>query len=167
MCALSFPLFKILFTGEYYLGYTVAPYLFMAPLLQMLFQVACNQFIVIKKTWPNVFILSLGAVFNILFNYLLIPSIGIEGAAIATLCGYTIANVLCALVLRRMGLMTISKRFLVCTSVFVVYFITWRIFFREQFIIGLILAIAIIIVFIQLYKNELRTIYAYLKGAKK
>lgn len=70
---------------KYLSGYIVAPYLFLAPLLQMLFQVACNQFIVVKKTWPNMFILSVGAIVNIIANYFQIPRIGIEGAAIATL----------------------------------------------------------------------------------
>ena len=69
VCALAYLLFKILFTEQYLSGYIVAPYLFLAPLLQMLFQVACSQFIVVKKTWPNLFILSVGAVANIAINY--------------------------------------------------------------------------------------------------
>ena len=88
ICAWSYLIFNILFTDKYLTGYVVAPYLFLAPLLQMLFQVACNQFLVIKKTWPNMLILSSGVVINILINYFLIPVLGIEGAAIATLLGY-------------------------------------------------------------------------------
>ena len=90
ICAWSYLIFNILFTDKYLTGYVVAPYLFLAPLLQMLFQVACNQFLVIKKTWPNMLILSSGVVINIVINYFLIPVLGIEGAAIATLLGYVV-----------------------------------------------------------------------------
>ena len=77
ICALAYPVFKVLFTEQYLSGYIVAPYLFLAPLLQMLFQVAANQFLVVKKTWPNLYILSVGAVANIAINYFLIPILGI------------------------------------------------------------------------------------------
>ncbi len=49
MFSLSRFIFKLLFRGVYVEGYIVSPYLFLAPLLQMLFQVAANQFLVIKK----------------------------------------------------------------------------------------------------------------------
>ena len=49
MCTLSYLIYKIFFTEEYFLGYKVAPYLFLAPLLQVLFQIAGNQFIIMKK----------------------------------------------------------------------------------------------------------------------
>ena len=42
ICAWSYIIFKILFTEEYLSGYIIVPYLFLAPLLQMLFQVAAN-----------------------------------------------------------------------------------------------------------------------------
>ena len=94
ICALSYPIFQILFTEQYLSGYIVAPYLFLAPLLQMLFQVAANQFLVVKITWPNLFILSVGAIANIEINYFLIPVLGIEGASLATLMGYAISDVI-------------------------------------------------------------------------
>ena len=72
VCALSYSLFKILFTPQYLEGYIVAPYLFLSPLLQMLFQVACNQLLIVKKTWPNLIILSIGAIVNVILNYYLI-----------------------------------------------------------------------------------------------
>ena len=78
ICAWSYLIFNILFTDKYLTGYVVAPYLFLAPLLQMLFQVACNQFLVIKKTWPNMLILSSGVVINIVINYFLIPVLGLS-----------------------------------------------------------------------------------------
>ena len=79
MCALSYGIFKVLFTELYLPGYIIAPYLFLAPLLQMLYQVIANQFLVIKKTWPSMLILSCGAILNIFLNLFLIRIIGIEG----------------------------------------------------------------------------------------
>lgn len=50
VCALCKTFFEIAFEGEYVLGYKVMPMLFLGPLLLMLYQVAGNQFLVIKKT---------------------------------------------------------------------------------------------------------------------
>ena len=49
----------------------------------MLFQVIGNQFLVVKKTWPSMLILTFGALVNIVLNFWLIPTLGIEGASIA------------------------------------------------------------------------------------
>lgn len=106
------PIYQLLFTKEYVISFIVAPYLFLAPLLQMLFQVVANQFLIIKKTWPNMFILMIGAIFNIIFCYYLIPIYGIEGAAIGTLGGYVISDIVCVIVLYKMKLIKLSISFL-------------------------------------------------------
>ena len=107
-------------------GYIVSPYLFLAPLLLMLYQVAGNQFLVIKKTWPGIIILSAGAVANILLNLLLIPILGIEGAGIATLLGYAVSVVLVSIVLQRMQLMAIPLRFIGACAITAGEIILWR-----------------------------------------
>lgn len=155
ICVFSYPLFKLLFTEEYIKGYIIAPYLFLAPLLQMLFQVACNQFLVIKKTWPNMLILLFGALANVGINYILIPVIGIEGAAIATLIGYAISDIICVIVLKRMKLMVISKRFLKGSLIIVAYIIVWRFLFNTNFILGFLIASIITSIFIIFYKDDL------------
>lgn len=155
ICVFSYPLFKLLFTEEYIKGYIIAPYLFLAPLLQMLFQVACNQFLVIKKTWPNMLILFLGALANVGINYILIPIIGIEGAAIATLIGYAISDSICVIVLKKMKLMIISKRFLKVSLIIVAYIIVWRFLFNTNFILGFLIATSITSIFIIFYKEDL------------
>lgn len=154
ICAWSYLMFKVLFKVDYLNGYIIAPYLFMAPLLQMLFQVSANQFIVIKKTWLNMFVLSAGAILNIIINYFLIPILGIEGAAIATLIGYAVSDVVCVIVLCRMNLMVISKKFIVATLLMIIYMIGWRIEFSNRFVIGIIAAFLFSFVIIGIYKNE-------------
>ncbi|MCI9560845.1 MAG: hypothetical protein HFG52_16980 [Lachnospiraceae bacterium] len=131
MCILAYPLFHLLFEGDTVSGYIVSPYLFLAPLLQMLFQVASNQFLVIKKTWPILLILGQGAVLNVLLNGILIPRIGIEGAAIATLLGYAWSDLICIVVLKKMGLMAISRRFTWTAILLFVYMIGWRLLLKR------------------------------------
>lgn len=163
ICAWSYLIFKLLFTEEYLSGYIVAPYLFLAPLLQMLFQVAANQFLVIKKTWPNMLILSAGAVLNIVINYYLIPIIGIEGAAIATLVGYIISVFICVIVLCKMQLMVISKRFIVSTGLMSAFVVVWRLFFCKQAGVGTMAAMVIMLLLLFLYREDLMKLQKFIK----
>lgn len=154
ICAWSYGIYRVLFVEEYLSGYIVAPYLFLAPLLQMLFQVACNQFLVIKKTWPNMLILSAGVVINVIINLVLIPVLGIEGAAIATLMGYVVSDIVCIIVLHRMKLMVISGRFLAASGVAAVFLILWRLVFPANFPAGTIGAVAATLSLIGLYRKD-------------
>jgi len=164
MSAWSYLIFNTFFIGDYIQGYVVAPYLFLSPLLQMLFQVACNQFLIIKKTWPNMLILSGGAIINVIINLVLIPILGIEGAAIATMIGYTASDVVGVIVLCKIDLMVVSKRFLFVTGVTVAYIIIWRVFFRENTVISTILAVVVTAFFMFLYKKDINSL---LKGVKR
>lgn len=163
ICSFSYLLFRIIFPIKYTAGYIVSPYLFLAPLLQMLFQVACNQFLVIKKTWPNMFILLSGAVINVFLNLLLIPIMGIEGAAIATLIGYLCSDVICCIVLIKMKLMNISKRFLISVLLVFLYFIVWRILLDKNTIVSFLLAFLVTLINIYLYKNEIAFVLKKIK----
>lgn len=142
------------------------PFLFLAPLLQMLFQVECNQFLVIRKTWPNILILSAGAISNVLINYFLIPVLGIEGAALATLLGYIISNIVCSVVLCKMKLLEISHRFLLTIGITVVYMVLWRFFFRTNVVVSTLLAIVLTGSFVKLFRSELQMMFAGLRRMK-
>lgn len=166
ICAWCYLIFNILFTDKYLTGYVVAPYLFLAPLLQMLFQVACNQFLVIKKTWPNMLILSSGVVINILINYFLIPVLGIEGAAIATLLGYVVSDAICVVVLCKMKLMVINFKFVLATITMMIYIIVWRLMFSNKILIGTISAIIVSIIMFFLYREDLKRLFAMIKKKK-
>lgn len=164
ICAWSYGLFKVLFSEEYLSGYIVAPYLFLAPLLQMLFQVACNQFLVIKKTWPNMLILSAGAAVNVIINLALIPVLGIEGASIATLFGYIVSDILCVIVLCKMKLMVVRKKFLFSCLVMVTYLLIWRTLFSSKLLPATILALILTTVYLVLYKSELALLFTAVKS---
>ena len=159
VCAFSYFIFRILFTEEYLPGYIVAPYLFLAPLLLMLFQVIANQFLVIKKTWPNMIILIIGAVSNVGFNYILIPIMGIEGAALGTLIGYLMSLVIASFVLIKMKLLKISARFYTATFIMAAVMLIWRLFLPDRLLPMLALAIAGSSVLVVLYISELKYLF--------
>ena len=147
--------FEIFFTGDYVNGYIVMPYLFLGPLLLMLYQVLGNQFLVIKKTWPGMLILSFGAVLNLLLNLCLIPVLGIEGAAIATLIGYAASVIICGIVLRKMGLVDIEQRFIYLSLLMLFFMFLWRVYFINYLLISTMMAIIFAICCALFYKREI------------
>lgn len=165
ICAISYWFYRLLFVGDYVGGYVVSAYLFLAPLLLMLYQVVSNQFLVIKKTWPGTIILSIGALVNVVFNALLIPDMGIEGAGIATLLGYACSVVLVSIVLIRMKLLVISWRFYAASAVMLGYLVIWRLFFREATAVGICAAVLGTAAILGIYYGEFRSMWLRRKVA--
>ncbi|WP_286906528.1 oligosaccharide flippase family protein [Clostridium sp. UBA1652] len=151
-------IFNILFEGDYVMGAQAFPYLFLSPLLLMLFQTAANQFLVIKKTWPNFIILSFGAFLNIIINLVLIPTLGVEGAAIATLIGYISSVLVCVIVLHKMKLIEISNKFKLSTLSILIFFIVWRIYVKDNIILSLLTGLVSIIIISLNYKDDINLI---------
>lgn len=166
-CACSYEIFRLLFTKEYLSGYVIAPYLFLAPLLLMLYQVAGNQFLVIKRTWPGMLILSVGAIVNVVLNQFLIPQIGIEGAAIDTLLGYVVTDVLAVFVLTKIKLFVISKRFRFVTFMMALYFVVWRLFVSANLVAGLCMAVGFMLLCLWLYRGEIGMVVEKAKEMRK
>lgn len=158
LIALVRPLFAILFPGDYAGGAVSTPYLFLSPLLLMLYQVAVNQLLVVKKTWPSMLMLAGGAVLNIALNLALIPVFGIEGASVATLAGYALTNVVALVVLTRMGLLSMDRRFYGVTALFVGYFLVWRFLLYGMTTPLLALWVAFSAGLAYLYRCELRAV---------
>ena len=166
ICAWCYPIIKTVFEEEYLGGYLAAPCLFLAPLLQMLFQVAANQFLVIKKTWPNFIISALGVGIHLLLNTVLIPVLGIEGAAVSMLAGYVIANLVCVIVLTRMKLFVMTERFPISVFLFACYMLLWRMFFSNQTLIVTCGAFILLCIYIIIYRKEIEVIF-HLIGNKQ
>jgi O-antigen/teichoic acid export membrane protein len=149
------PVFQILFSVNYSKGFIVVPYLFLSPLLLMLFQTAGNQLLIIKKTLIITITLLFGALFNIILNYVLIPRLGIEGAAIATLAGYSLSVIIMSFIVVRKKLLIISSRFVFLVIVTVIFMIASRLYLNEFMITWILVAVSVVILFIILYKNEI------------
>ena len=109
-------------------------------------------------------ILSSGALVNVALNFILIPILGIEGAAVATLIGYVVSDIICVLVLCKMKLMVISKRFVFTVLLTTAYFVIWRLFIPTNAILGLVLAVSFTAAVAIIYKKDL---IGLVKGIRK
>lgn len=92
---LARPILEILTTDEFVPGSVVIPFIAFSGLLAGIFQILINILHLVKKTRFNLYIHIFAASLNIVFNLLLIPSIGIAGAAIATLISYLSMVIIC------------------------------------------------------------------------
>ncbi|MEN6590767.1 MAG: oligosaccharide flippase family protein [Fervidobacterium sp.] len=147
-------IFSLLFEGDYIKGSTVFPYLFLSPLLLMLFQTAGNQFIVIKKSYLSTISLAVGAGSNVLLNFLLIPKFGIVGASIATLAGYTMSVVMVAIITQKMGLFKLKLRFVLSSFLVALDFVIMQLQLGNLYLVN----ISMIIFILFIYKDDLRAI---------
>ncbi|MGL5903669.1 MAG: oligosaccharide flippase family protein, partial [Cetobacterium sp.] len=106
------PVFNLFFEGEYRRGSEVFSYLFLSPLILMMFQVVANQMLVVKKGYLITCSLIVGAIFNIGLNFYLIEIFGLKGAAFSTLMGYFISKFIIIIFCINFKLLIINKRFL-------------------------------------------------------
>jgi len=142
-------IFSLLFKGDYVKGSTVFPYLFLSPLLLMLFQTAANQFLVIKKSYLSTISLAVGAGSNVVLNFLLIPRLGIVGASVATLIGYTMSVIIVAIINQKMGLLKVKFRFVLSSLLVALDFVVIGLSWLNLYLINLLLVIAILLAYKQ------------------
>lgn len=77
--------FSILVKGDFYLGYRTAPILYLASIFSAFASFYGTGYLSAKDTKASLYTTMLGAGVNIILNFILIPMVGIYGAAIATL----------------------------------------------------------------------------------
>lgn len=152
-------IFNLLFEGDYTKGSIVFPYLFLSPLLLMLFQTVGSQFLVIKKSYLSTLSLSMGAGLNVLLNYFLIPRTGIVGASMATLIGYVTSVIIVVLITQKMKLFKIKFRFIIVSIFVVVDLIIFQNNIFNIYIVNLILIFFTIIMYI----NEVKILFLKVK----
>jgi O-antigen/teichoic acid export membrane protein len=85
---------KILTTSEYAEAFKVVPFIAFSYFLWGLVEFYGFGLHVANKAIISSFIVTISAVLNIVFNFILIPSFGINGAAFATIMSYIVANIL-------------------------------------------------------------------------
>lgn len=151
---LAGPIFSAFYPSAYAGGASSVPLLFLAPLLLMLYQVAVNQLLVVKRTWPSLVILAAAGAVNVVACMLLVGPLGIEGAAVATLAGYLAANVLLLAVLFRCGLIAVHMRFFLVAIAFAGFYGFCRIALQGS-LFGMALAwVALVLLVLLLYRDE-------------
>lgn len=146
-------IFNILAKGNYNNGYTLLPYLFIAPLLLMAFQTMSNQFLIIKKSIYVPFILSSAVISNLILNYILIRKVGIEGAAIATMLSYIIAVIICYVVCIKKRIIEKENNILISLVLLLIYLIFWRIIGCDNLILSLVLGILFMLAIVLINKK--------------
>ena len=147
-------IFSLFFKGDYVKGSTVFPYLFLSPLLLMLFQTAGNQFLVIKKSYLSTMSLAVGAGSNVVLNFLLIPRLGIVGASIATLIGYSMSVIIVAIINQKMGLLKVKFRFVLSALLVILDFVVLQLQLGNMYLVNFFMIIFIVF----MYKNDLKDI---------
>lgn len=104
------PVFNQFFIGEYAKGEEIFSYLFLSPLILMLFQVVGSQLLIVKKSGLLTVILGIGGLVNIGLNYIMIKTFGIKGAAFSTVFSYFLSLTLILTVCKKLSLVLISKK---------------------------------------------------------
>lgn len=95
----AYPLISIVFGNNYSDAVSVFRIMIVAYLIQSIFRIpSANLLTTQKKLWINVFMSALGALINIVFNCILIPRYGSEGAAYSYLLSFVIPGTVLTLV---------------------------------------------------------------------
>ena len=148
------PVFNLFLKGDYVRGKEVFSFLFLSPLILMLYQTVGNQVIVIKKSYLTTLALLFGAVLNIILNLLFIESYGIRGAAFSTLNSYIVSVIIMCLICYKYKLFIDSKKFLLI-SFFILSGIYFDFFFNEYVYYKLIYGSTLLII-IKIYLKDLK-----------
>jgi len=98
---LAKPLLQILTTPEFVTGSAVVPWVAFGVVLNCFYQTCVYIIHLVGKTHITVRLLGTSAVLNVVLNLILIPRMGIVGAAIATLAAYGVLCILTLAVTRR------------------------------------------------------------------
>ena len=152
------PVFNFFFTGDYIRGQEVFSYLFLSPLILMLFQTIGSQVIIIKKSYLSTLILSVGAVINIILNYYLIKYFGIRGAAFSTLMSYIVSVSLMGYICLKKQLLIVNKRFYII-SLLLFLNISINFFFQNLIYVYGVIYTIILVLIIKFYHKDLTKLY--------
>jgi O-antigen/teichoic acid export membrane protein len=95
---LAVPLLRLLTTDEFVSGSNVVPLVASGLVVYNVYQICVYIIGLAKKTHLVLRLLSISAGLNIVLNFLLIPHMGILGAAVATLVSFTVLAILTAVV---------------------------------------------------------------------
>lgn len=149
------PVFNFFFIGDYTRGQEVFSYLFLSPLILMLFQTIASQVVIIKRSYLSTLALSVGAVINIILNCYLIKHFGIKGAAFSTLMSYVVSTFLLGYVCLKKELLIINKRFYIISFILFINIVINFIFQDLLHIYGFVY-ILILALIIKFYYKDLK-----------
>lgn len=150
--------FDLLFEGSYKNGAVVFPFLFISPLLLLLFQSIGNQFLIIKKSYYSPIILAVGALVNLVATVILTSKFGIIGASIGTMLGYFVSVIMAFFVLKKLKQIVVYNNIIVLLPVVFVFLITLILLFGPLVAGGF--GITCLLLCLYFYRNN---VYYHLK----
>jgi O-antigen/teichoic acid export membrane protein len=109
---LAKPLLGILTTQEFVVGNTLVPLIAFGAVLVGFFQICIYVIHLVKKTQWSLRLLLTSATLNIVLNLVLIPRMGMMGAAVATLVAYGVLGMLTLVITRRYLKFSLSLPFI-------------------------------------------------------
>jgi O-antigen/teichoic acid export membrane protein len=125
------PIFNIMLPSGYLDGIIIVPALFISPLILMLRQTIGMHFQVNKKSLYGTITIGFGAIVALILYYILIPILGIVGAALGSLLGYISSLLVTIIILIRMKLIYISKRVYILSFIMILILVLYMININE------------------------------------
>jgi O-antigen/teichoic acid export membrane protein len=159
---LAKPILQVLTTSEFVTGNTIVPFIAFSGVLSGVYEISVFIIHLVKKTRLMFMLLAISALLNIVLNVLLIPRMGLTGAATATLVAYGIVCILILIVTRRYLKFELSVPFIL-KSVFsslIMAICIWRInpesiaWILASIFIGFVVYFAVLLLIRGLSKEE-------------
>ena len=171
---LASPLLRILTTSEFTSGSIVIPFIAFGLVAFGFHRIGLYVFHMMKKTYWIVRLLSISAALNIGLNLLLIPRLGILGAAVATLVAYAVLAILTVVISFRyfkfdLGFSSIMKSVLASAVMALVIWLLNPSSITKVIIsilLGIVVYSAIIFALKGFNKNELSLLKDFISGFK-
>ena len=130
-------------------------YLFLAPIVFMVYQLLGSQFLLIKKTIYGTFIACVGVVLNIILNYIWIKKYDIVGAGVATVVSYLFIVLLAGTILYKKKMIYINKREYVLV-IFLGIFVGLE-FANSNIVLRIVFWLLMELIILILYKNDIKS----------
>lgn len=142
-------IFNISFLDEnYWQGLSILPYLFLAYFFSGIFSFLNVAPFFSNKTFLLLLVTIIGTITNIVLNFLIIPSMGMTGAALSTFATYFVMTILIYIISQKIYFIPYQLKnitiILITGFIFFIFFIYFRF---ENAIFNLLLALLYIIVF--------------------
>lgn len=112
---------KLLYTGEYFSAWKCVPFLLIAFLFNGIAQFEGSLFAATKKTKEVFYTTLIGAILNIIGNFIFIFKFGAVGAALSTMIGYGVTWILRTIFLQKFIKMNVNwKAHLLCIALIII-----------------------------------------------
>lgn len=159
---------KILYAKEYAIAWRYVPILLMAYLFSGLSGVLASLFSAQKKTDILFHSTTIGAIVNIVLNFILIPKYGVMGAAYTTLLGFLVTWVIRRISISKfVNLETNESRNIVAFLLLIIQAICMAGNFKIRYLVSVIVILLCLVIYIKNLKELIKIIIKMIKKERK